>query len=163
MDLLSKKARHALHGVAYIALHGKRSPVPLEAVLAYLKDYSGRVTLSPGYIAKVFQELSRAGVITAVPGPGGGYSLARPASRVHLIEIIEALDGPVVSRCCLLSAGACPVEEHCGVGAMLRAAERAFYDFFKKKTVQTLARKMPPSALVAPAPNRRRRGAAARD
>jgi Rrf2 family iron-sulfur cluster assembly transcriptional regulator len=142
MTLVSKPARYALHGVGYIARHCQGGPVPFPRILDYLKTYSQRLTLSAGYIAKVFQKLSRAGITEAVPGPRGGYRLARSAADIRLIEIIEAVDGPLRSDCCLLSMGSCEQRSSCGVGDILRGAEQVFYEFFETGTVAKLAEKM---------------------
>jgi Rrf2 family protein len=45
------------------------------------------------YLAKHLQALTRAGVFVAVPGPRGGYRLARPAAEVTVLDIVEAVDG----------------------------------------------------------------------
>jgi Rrf2 family protein len=142
MPLISKKARYALHGLGYIARHSDGDPVPFNVILEYLKAYSKRLSLSPGYIAKVFQEVSRAGLTEAVSGPRGGYRLARLAENIRLIEIIEAVDGPQRTACCLLSMGECDQQGECGVGAVVREAEEVFYEFFRTETVATLACKM---------------------
>jgi len=142
MPLISKKARYALHGLGYIARYSNGEPVPFNAILQYLKAYSKRLSLSPGYIAKVFQEVSRAGLTEAISGPHGGYRLARRPEEIRLIEIIEAVDGPQRTACCLLSMGECDQQGDCGVGAVVRQAEQVFYDFFRTETVETLARKM---------------------
>ena len=49
----------------------------------------------PGpYLAKHLQALTRAGVLESVPGPKGGYRLARPADEITMLEVVEAIDGP---------------------------------------------------------------------
>ena len=45
------------------------------------------------YLAKHLQALSRAGVLEALPGPRGGYRLARPAADITVLDVVEALDG----------------------------------------------------------------------
>lgn len=142
MSLLSKKTRYALHGLAYIAASGHEEAIPSEEILAYLRFYSGGLTLSPGYIAKIFQQISRAGFTEALPGPHGGYRLARAPGEVSLLEIIEALEGPVFSNCCLLSAGNCPDQKHCAVRELISEAEAGFYRFFERETLESLAARM---------------------
>lgn len=143
MPIVSKKVRYALHGLAYIARSSEDGkPVPFEEILGYLRAYSPRLTLSRGYIAKIFQEVSRLGLTTASPGPHGGYVLARHPREIRLIEIVEALEGPLLDDCCLLSVGGCPNRESCGVGAVIRKAEVAFHRFFQEETVETLVRRM---------------------
>jgi len=45
------------------------------------------------YLAKHLQALSRAEVLEAVPGPRGGYRLARPATAISVLDVVEAIDG----------------------------------------------------------------------
>jgi Rrf2 family protein len=142
MALVSKKARYAMHGLAYLATFPLGESVPFGQVLGYLKAYSPRLTLSAGYIAKVFQEVSRAGLTVASVGPRGGYQLARPAAQIRLIDVIEALDGQLLPDCCLLSVTSCPGEASCGVRDMLGEAERAFYRFFEEHTLASLVETM---------------------
>ena len=142
MSIISKKARYALHGLAYIAEFSDGEPVPFNKILRYLRVYAQRLTLSPGYIAKVFQDVSRAGLTVATPGPRGGYRLARRPEEIRLIEVVEALDGPVGSECCLLSVGECQQQSTCAVRKIILEAELTFYGFFQNETVASMAHKM---------------------
>jgi Rrf2 family protein len=55
-----------------------------------LAEYHG---LPAAYLAKHLQAMSRAGLLDSVPGQRGGYRLARPASRISVLEVVEAIDG----------------------------------------------------------------------
>lgn len=157
MSLISKKARYALHGLAYIAhREGEDELVRFDEILRYLRAYAPRLTLSPSYLAKLFQEISRAGLVEAVPGPSGGYQLARPAEQIRLLEIVDVLDGSAMTRCCLLSVGECSQRRHCGVGDITHEAEAAFYKVLEKETVASLAARMSFPDL-APGPRRKAR------
>ena len=142
MSLVSKKTRYVLHGLAYIGQSSDGEAVPFEEVLSYLRAYSNRLTLSPSYIAKIFQDVSRLGFTEAVSGPHGGYRLSRPATEINLIDVVEALEGPILTGCCLLSVGDCPRQSSCGVRGIVNDAERVFYDFFKNETIASLAKRM---------------------
>jgi Rrf2 family protein len=48
------------------------------------------------YLLQVMQQLVRAGVLTSKKGPNGGFTLARPAKEITMLQIIEAIDGPVL-------------------------------------------------------------------
>ncbi|HZP29752.1 MAG TPA: Rrf2 family transcriptional regulator [Acidimicrobiia bacterium] len=45
------------------------------------------------YLAKHLQAMSRAGLVESVPGPRGGYRLARPAAEISILDVVEAIDG----------------------------------------------------------------------
>ncbi len=161
MPLISKKSRYALHGLAYIASRATGEPVPFHEILAYLTRYSGQLSLSSGYINKIFQDISRAGLTQAAPGPRGGYLLARPPGRIRLIEVVEALDGPISTGCCLLSVGSCGMQDTCGVAGIIHEAEAAFHRFFERQTLATLARRMQfpdPEPLAISPPGGRKPG-----
>ena len=55
---------------------------------------------------------------------------------------MEALEGPILTGCCLLSVGDCPRQETCGVRTLIHDAEHVFYDFFKNETIDSLAKRM---------------------
>ena len=47
------------------------------------------------YLLKVLQELARANVLRSMRGPHGGFTLARPASEISMLDVIEAVEGPM--------------------------------------------------------------------
>src|ERR1700704_2312596 len=66
--------------------------LPDDAALpaARLAEYHG---IPAAYLAKHLQSLSRAGIVESVPGPGGGYRLARPAEKISVLDIVQAIEG----------------------------------------------------------------------
>lgn len=152
MNIVSKKSRYAVHGLAYMANSEQDHSVPFDEILAYLKAYSQRLTLSPGYIAKIFQHVSRAGLVESVPGPHGGYRLARAADRIRLIDVVTILEGPLFTDCCLLSVGTCTNQQECGVRDVIREAEEQFASFLTHETIASIAARMKfpdPSAVAS--------------
>lgn len=142
MSLVSNKVRYALHGLAFLAHSGRGKPLPFDAILEYLRWYSQNLSLSPSYIAKVFHDIARAGFVVTLTGPKGGYRLSRDPSEVKVIEIVEALDGPLISGCCLLSVGDCKQQRICGVGEIIHEVELAHYKLLESHTLSSLAEKM---------------------
>lgn len=76
----------AAHCLVVIDQIGALRPVP-SATLAAVFD------LSPTYLSKHLQKLSAAGLVVSVPGPAGGVQLARPAQKITLADVVDALDG----------------------------------------------------------------------
>ncbi|MFI4958376.1 MAG: SUF system Fe-S cluster assembly regulator [Lysobacterales bacterium] len=64
-------------------------------------------------VSKLLKALSHAALVESFRGVNGGYRLARPASEISLVEIVEALEGPIGMTEC--SAGQCDRESQCGV------------------------------------------------
>jgi Rrf2 family protein len=65
------------------------------------------------FLTKVISRLATAGLVTTSRGMGGGVSLARPPEEITLLQVVEAVDGPIVLNHCLLRAGICDREPDC--------------------------------------------------
>jgi len=108
---LTKGSEYALRGLAMLASHPFGQAVPLAGVAA-------SQSIPAAFLAKVFQRLVRHGVLIAVPGPGHGYTLARPAEDISIREILEGVEGPRLFQHCLLwrrhraDHGPCSLHEH---------------------------------------------------
>lgn len=85
---LSTKGRYAMIALVDIALQ------PSDQVVT-LGEVSRRQDISLPYLEQLFVKLRRAGLVTSVRGPGGGYRLARPASEVRVADILSAVDETV--------------------------------------------------------------------
>ncbi len=74
----------------------------------------------PVFARKILQRLQRAGIVESARGPFGGYGLRRPAGEVSLLQVIEAVQGPIVMNECFSAPGVCrrargcPLREHLG-------------------------------------------------
>jgi Rrf2 family protein len=85
---LTRASSYALHAVAYMAALKKDLPTASH-IIAHKKGIPER------FLLKVLKPLVSAQVLTSVKGPNGGYRLARPASDITMLEILEAVDGPI--------------------------------------------------------------------
>lgn len=147
--MISTRARFALHGLCYLARRPAGETTSFPQLFSYLSDWSARLSLSRSYVGKVFQDLSRAGLVRAVPGRHGGYRLARPAEEVTALEVVSAVDRVPTSDCCLLADGRCVVQGRCGVVTIVDEAQHAFYRVLAEQTIGKMARKMAPLSAYA--------------
>jgi len=85
---LSLQLQYAICGVFDLAYNGGGQPVQIRVI-------SERQLVPTRYLEQIFQRLRRADLVASKRGPGGGYSLARPASEISLREIVEAVEGPL--------------------------------------------------------------------
>jgi Rrf2 family protein len=147
---LSGGVEWALH--CCVVLTSVDEPAPA-ARLAQLHD------VSPSYLAKQLQALSRAGLIRSVQGKAGGYVLTRSPARITVLDVVEAIDGPGPAFVCteIRQRGpmASPPEActaPCAISRAMAGAENAWRDALRAVTVADLARDVGsdngPDALV---------------
>ena len=101
---LTVAAELAVRGVLVLAERFGTEPVPLGRICE-LRD------LPREYMTKIFASLARADLITAVRGKHGGYRLARPPKDISLLEIIEAVEGPIALNFCQHNPPQCDRED----------------------------------------------------
>ena len=88
---ISRSTGYALVAVGYIAKNYKDGAV-LAARIS--KEYG----IPLEYLLKILQQLVRANVLRSKRGPRGGFFLARPAEDITMLQVIEAVDGPMMSH-----------------------------------------------------------------
>lgn len=92
--MFSQTAEYALRAMACLARFSDRSMTTAEVA---------KVTLvPPGYLSKVLQQLSRAGLVKAVRGVGGGFRLRRDPEEITILEVVNAVDPIQRIRTCPL-------------------------------------------------------------
>ncbi len=82
---LTRAASYALHAVTYMAAQKSDRPIASH-LIARERGIPER------FLLKVLKPLVSVGILTSVKGPNGGYRLARPASEISMLQIIEAAD-----------------------------------------------------------------------
>jgi Rrf2 family iron-sulfur cluster assembly transcriptional regulator len=98
---ISKATVAAIHGLVYLANSGDDAPVDVSEI-------SQNLGIPPGYLAKIFQRLSRRHLVFSRRGPQGGYVLGAEPGKISFMDVIEALDGPITTGRCELGPG-----DHC--------------------------------------------------
>lgn len=86
-----------------------------EGERASTQEIADRQSIPSPFLAKIISQLSLSGLVTTYRGAGGGVRLARPAAEISLLEVIEALEGPIRLNRCVIQPGACPRDEKCPV------------------------------------------------
>ncbi len=82
---LTTRGKMAVTAITDLALRSHGHPVALPSI-------SARQGISLSYLEDIFSALRRAGLVRSIRGPGGGYTLARPASEVSVADIVKASD-----------------------------------------------------------------------
>jgi Rrf2 family protein len=132
---------YALHCL----LHLVRAPGESPPSSRDLAEFQG---IPAAYVAKIFSELEKAGVVAANEGIHGGFRLARPADRITVLDVVDAVEGdkPLfrcreIRRNCVLYEDRPPrwaTSGLCAVHAVMREAENRMRDTLAKTTLADL-------------------------
>jgi Rrf2 family protein len=95
---------------------GNHKPVP---VLSIAKGAGLPTRFLHGIVAK----LSKAGLLKTIPGPKGGIALARPPESINILEIVEAVEGPINLMDCFNHPESCHDACQCSIMSVLRTAQ----------------------------------------
>lgn len=103
---ITRQADYALRAMVYLA---RLEPNTNAAT----KKIAEQQKIPPSFLAKIISQLSIAKLIHTSRGARGGVVLARPASEISLLEVIEAIDGPIALNDCTVAPGNCDHSENC--------------------------------------------------
>ncbi len=103
------------------------------------QEIAERQNIPSPFLAKIVSQLSLAGLVTTYRGAGGGVTLARPAADISLLQVIEALEGPVRLNRCLIEPDACPQNGYCPVHDIWARAQGELISLLNYTTFDDLA------------------------
>jgi Rrf2 family protein len=102
-------------------------------------EIANRQQIPSAFLGKIISQLAIAGLVDTRRGARGGVALARPAERITLLDVVEALEGRIMLNPCLIHAGACPLDETCPVHDTWAQAQSALKAVLAKTTFAELA------------------------
>jgi Rrf2 family nitric oxide-sensitive transcriptional repressor len=103
--------------------------------------------ISRNHLIKVINELGRAGFLVTQRGRSGGFTLARPAERIFISEVVKfGEDGQPLVECFDPERNKCVITPACKMKGMISEAKRAFFDVLAKYTIADVCAK--PEALL---------------
>ena len=103
---ITRQADYAVRAVLYLAQMGPDRRAATRQIAQEKK-------IPPSFLAKIVSQLSVAGLLQTSRGARGGVSLARSPDQISLLDVVEAIDGPILLNECVLSANACSFGENC--------------------------------------------------
>jgi len=93
-------------------------------------------------VAKLLKPLAQAGLVIGLRGVNGGYRLAREAEAITLIEVVQAMEGPLAITECSQDHNTCGIAHQCGVRSQWRLINDVLADALRSVN---LAQMLPPS------------------
>ena len=135
---LGDGVEQAIHSITMLAI------LPEDGVLsaAALAEFHG---VSTSYLLKHLQALSRTGIVLTVPGPKGGYRLAKPSGKITILDVVLAVEGPEPAFRCkeIRQNGPNPLPQEkfaapCQINAAMLRAERVYRNELRKINIADL-------------------------
>ena len=105
---ITRQADYAMRAVAYLAELG---PDRRAATSQIAEDQK----IPPSFLAKIVSQLSVAGLLQTSRGARGGVSLARSPEEISFLEVVEAIDGPILINECVTDSSSCVFGESCAL------------------------------------------------
>ena len=130
--IVSTKGRYALRVMVHFAQRGGEEYIPL-------KEIAEAEGISQKYLESIMSTLSKAGVVDAVHGKGGGYRLNRPPDKYTVGSILKLTEGGLSAvSCTTQGASACSRTECCHAKPMWDRLDKMIDDFFEGITIADL-------------------------
>ena len=130
---ITRQADYATRAILYLARVGRGERIATSQVAKEQK-------IPPSFLAKIISQLSIAGLLHTSRGARGGISLSRDPEQISLLEVIEAIDGPIQLNMCVERDGACAYEENCPLQPVWCDAQSELVTRLKRTTFGQLTR-----------------------
>lgn len=102
-------------------------------------ELSRATDVSGHFLSKVLQQLVRSQLIRSQRGSGGGFALAVPASGVSLLDVVEAMEGPVRLNLCIEDGPSCDRKANCPAHEVWADAQAALVKILRAASIASLA------------------------
>jgi Rrf2 family protein len=150
---LSKKGEYALRSLINLGI-----AVEMKRRLVQVSELAESEQLPVKFLEQILQALKEAGIVASERGKFGGYRLAKPASKIHIGEVVRLIDGPLAPIGCVSQTAyepcTCPDEAHCGLRMLMVDVRNAIADILDRYTladvVEITLRKMRRDSVSLP-------------
>jgi Rrf2 family protein len=107
-------------------------------LLSSSRAIAARMGIPPRFLPQIMADLSRAGLVEASVGRGGGYRMTVDPASVSLLSIVEAVEGDPHRQICVMRGTPCGQNGECAVHYVFYAAEGALLDHLRTATVASI-------------------------
>lgn len=140
---ITTKGCYGLRAMAELAAHDAGE-------LTLMSLVAERTGVSEKYLHALLTSLKNAGLVRSLRGSGGGFSVTRPSSEIKVSEILEALEGQLTVRACVVDAGSCERSGGCGARRVWTGLERVIAQYLSGLTLADVVAN--PSSILPPSP-----------
>jgi Rrf2 family protein len=118
MIQLTKSGEYGMRAISFLVAHGYGN-------MARIGQISKAKGIPEPFLRKLFKPLVAANIIETTRGVAGGVRLKREPSEITILEVVEALEGPISLNECLINSGSCAYKLDCGMHDVWRLAQDA--------------------------------------
>jgi Rrf2 family protein len=129
---ISRKIEYGLRAMIFLASQPPERTVPF-------KEIARRMEVPQDFLAKILKVLVEQGLARSTRGAHGGYQLSRPAREISFLDVIEAVEGPVVVNVCQDRHDACKVSRSCTMYGVWKLGQERMLEVYRAATLDTLA------------------------
>ncbi len=127
---ITRETDYAIRCVHYLSM--KRGTVTM------VEEISREMCIPRSFLAKILQKLSKASIVKSYRGVKGGFELARDPGKITLLDVIEAIQGPVAMNLCALDERLCDFSSTCSIHPVWVEVRREVEKMLKKKNFEKL-------------------------
>lgn len=129
---LTRKGEYAIRGIVFLATQP-------EDQICLLSDIASAVDVPQTFLAKIFQQFSKIGLVRSYRGTGGGFILGRPPEKITLLEVVEAVEGPIMPNRCVADGSDCNRTSGCNVHPVWISVKEQVRGILANVTLKDLA------------------------
>ncbi|MGC4116101.1 MAG: Rrf2 family transcriptional regulator [Myxococcales bacterium] len=137
---ISRKIDYGLRAMIFLA------SIPSGEIVPF-REIARRMQIPEEFAAKILKTLATKGLVKATRGKLGGYSLAKPMSDISFLDVIEAVEGPVVVNLCLdHKSDTCKLTPSCTMYSVWKLGQERMLEVYREATLDKLVmQSLPPS------------------
>ncbi len=104
-----------------------------------LEDICANSDLPKQFVAKIFQQLTKTGIIKSIKGRGGGFAFNTPPSEIFLYQIVEIIDGPAPLDGCVVGLNICNDNTPCPQHEYWKPIKESLKNFLQKTSLDMMS------------------------
>ena len=127
----TKAEEYGLFGAVHLAKQPRGTVISLTEI-------SEAQSIPDKFLAKIFQNMTRAGILKSHRGVRGGFSLIKPPKKITIAEILNAIQGDTDPVKCVSDGQACNKRGDCAVRDLILEGRRQMFTYYEKQTLEDL-------------------------
>ncbi len=108
--------------------------------ISFVHEISDEYKIPRSFLAKILQKLVRAKLVRSYRGVKGGFSLARQARDITMLDVVEAIEGKLCINLCLQDKKKCGFSKQCPVSPVWATVQTKLADMLRKMNFEELSR-----------------------